>query len=845
MNRRLHPTKHPKMSHKRPSCPSLRIWLKNYGGKKKPFVLVVRMFFLVIFLLIALVVYLHVVGFPGFAREALIRKMDEAGCAIRLQRIRLDFVEGLVAEHVRIFTDRSRSDPLIEAEQVVLKFEWAAWFHQPLGLRSIRILNANFHLGQIEPLANHKDVQSITLRDVQGVLKIEAGGIRIHHLEGVVGKVPVNVHGFIVWDPDPSSSTTSMRFMDVVRARVKSLSKKNVSWIYPLVEAIAFAQFDQVPHLDVEFLIHTDSPDLNEIILMTAGKGVRVRGVYFDKWEVVAHLRDRSLFLPSCTVWVGDQIVEVSGALSLDEKLIEGRVFSTLSPACWTSLIPTEWSKRVADAKMFMGESLEIELLWDPVPIEKVTEHISGWLSLRKAEIHDIWVEKAGVSFEWDKPWLRLESIDAVIGRDHQQGPLRGTFHFNPLNTMYSGSVKTGFDPNAILPVLNDNLTRFVRCNGFKESPPTLEGTFSGTLSDRESFMLSGSIAASNFVYQGIFLESLNTPIYISNRVVTLNPVEINRSEGVLAGSLRQDFADKHIDFKARSTLALKAFSKILGPVIERVFRVIRSEGATTIEGEGRIDYRDAADTDFKFFVDAENLGLKGFLANRCRFKGEAKGPHILLRNVKGLLYGGEFTGQLAFDDIRSKTNISYTLDVMWSNVNFSTVVQNIREIDGDSYRGDFDGQLVLSGRFGEGRGDTIKGRGHAQITDGLLFQIPLFGGLSKLLARLYPRLGFASQTDFKTRFHIKDRKIHVDHFVLEGAFLSVQGSGDYHFNETLDFFIEVLPLGESKLADWIRKLTFPATQLLKFRLGGTLRDPEWRPDNWPQELFDMLDDIF
>lgn len=127
-------------------------------------------------------------------------------------------------------------------------------------------------------------------------------------------------------------------------------------------------------------------------------------------------------------------------------------------------------------------------------------------------------------------------------------------------------------------------------------------------------------------------------------------------------------------------------------------------------------------------------------------------------------------------------------------------------------------------------------------IRDGYLFQIPLRWQLSQWLSKLYSGLGFATQTEFDSAFVIRDGHVHSDEARLKGTLVSLRGEGDYYFDERLDLTVQVQLLQKGLVADAVRWVTSPVTKLLEFRLGGTIREPQWRPENLPKELFFIFD---
>ena len=223
------------------------------------------------------------------------------------------------------------------------------------------------------------------------------------------------------------------------------------------------------------------------------------------------------------------------------------------------------------------------------------------------------------------------------------------------------------------------------------------------------------------------------------------------------------------------------------------------------------------------------------------RIQGRGLRNQLTLRDIQGSLYGGIVTGAIVFNGFGLGSPVDFTAKGSWSHLDFKQIMQHTSQEEQELYRGNFSGNMDVSGLWGARRYDTYQGQGSVNLQDGYLFKLPLLGGLSKWLARLYPGLGFSSQTEFNTNFTFKENKIHTEKITIEGRLLSLQGQGTYAFDETLDFLVVARPLGESALADWVRKLAFPISSLLKFRLTGTLEKPEWKPESWPQELLGIL----
>jgi hypothetical protein len=136
-------------------------------------------------------------------------------------------------------------------------------------------------------------------------------------------------------------------------------------------------------------------------------------------------------------------------------------------------------------------------------------------------------------------------------------------------------------------------------------------------------------------------------------------------------------------------------------------------------------------------------------MTDKCRFDMRALGTQLDFTNVSGSVYGGAFMGDATFTKIDTGTNVGYRIAGAVQGADLSRLALDMRNVSGDPYKGELSGEAMVSGILGAGKCDTVTGKGHISVRNGRLFQISLLGGLSQLLSRIYPGLGFAAQTDF------------------------------------------------------------------------------------------------
>ena len=121
----------------------------------------------------------------------------------------------------------------------------------------------------------------------------------------------------------------------------------------------------------------------------------------------------------------------------------------------------------------------------------------------------------------------------------------------------------------------------------------------------------------------------------------------------------------------------------------------------------------------------------------------------------------------------------------------------------------------------------ALQGRGNLEITDGILWQAPLFGIFSKIL-------GNTKATSAKADFVIADQAVTTDNLQIAAGAFTASSHGKLQFDGGLDFRVKAV-----FLRSWpgINIVSAILGQILEYKVGGTLGDPNYRPVNLPKEL--------
>ena len=803
------------------------------------FLLARRAFATLLFVLFLICVYLSTAGLPQDLVQKWVATLRARGIYVDVAGIHLDLLSGIAADGFRFFDAPEGKVPMIEANRIILSFNPLDWLDRGAGLTGLQIKGAALRINAGGRLESRKSLRNMTLDRVNARVRIEQGGVRISRASASILGIDVKSQGFIVnQKAKPGKKMTLEEFSRTLTEVLDNLP----SWLPSLFEQLNAIRFGKPPRADLNLTLYPTNPTLTEANLHARGFTTQIHGVKFDSWDLEARLENGRLVIPLLNLRYGPEQCSLKASMNITNGMTELRVFSSLPLNHWLCLIPSRWSEAMKYDSMPAEGRAMFEIWGGPAPFTKIVEDLTGWLSVEDVDIHGMWVEKGFLSFKRSGQDLALKKVDAIMGRGSQRGALRGAGSYRLDTHEFAASGKTEFDPNAMLSLLTRNQARVIHSLVFNQAPPSTQIEVSGDFDNPKRFKMKGHFRGTNFSFNGASVAFFDSDVTVSNGVMTFHPLLAVREEGRAEGLVAIDFDNETVEVDAASTCDPYMVGRIIGPNIEKFLRTFRFEGPVRVTAKGRVDYNQFKNTDLVASAEVERAGILWLMTDKCRFDMRALGTQLDFTNVTGSVYGGAFMGDATFTEIDTGTNVGYRIAGAVQGADLSRLALDMRNVSGDPYKGELSGEAVVSGILGTGKCDTVTGKGKISVRNGRLFQISLLGGLSQLLSRIYPGLGFAAQTDFVSSFQIRSCKVHMDNAFLEGSVLSVSGQGDYYFNEALNVNVQVQLLRAGLVASVIRAVTFPVTKLLEFNLSGTLKDPRWRPVNLPKELFLIFD---
>ncbi|HEY8240961.1 MAG TPA: AsmA-like C-terminal region-containing protein [Kiritimatiellia bacterium] len=776
-------------------------------------------------------VYLWAIGLPEPVKQALLDRMSTGSFRLEVDRISIDPREGLVGAGVRLF-EAGSDDPLFSAGRVGLDLSWLELVQRSQPLRVVRVTGGEItwpHAPRSSP---------IKFSGMAVEILFEEGAIRFKDMAVALFGVPLEGQGVVQFKAKPGFVADPWSEL----ASVVEGARKSPDWLHDLCGELARSRHTGAPRGRVDFKLYPETPMSNEVAVLARGERTSLRGANLDGWDVEVRLKERTVAVSNLSVRVGGNTLHVGGTYDLVSRVVEGRIFSDIPAGKILGLVPAAQRKQLDRLGIEARDGMKTELWAGPVSIDELGRNFTGWMSLDNAELRGVPFVKFFASFRREGPRLSITSVKGRAGRGERSGLFEGALEIDNDTGAMSGTLDIACFPDDMIPVLNRHQAAFVRRFEFGNEPMRFTGTFADNEDTGGDLDINGRLLGTNLHYRGQFLASVDTTIAYGNGLLRLAPFELAREEGRVTGSLDLDFRKDQYDVDLRSTMDPGVVVEVVGPGLARGLSFLEFSGPARVSAIGRFDGKGDTNTDLRVDVSAERVAMEWFKADTCSVGVDAKGGRYTITNLAGTAFGGTFGGVVhVFPDTNNPV-FRHAVDLTIEDAEFARLVAAFREGTNDLQGGRFACTLQVTGLAESNVLETLEGSGAVRIREGYLFTMPMLGGLSRWLSRIYPGLGFASQTDFRSDVTIGNNKVRMDNAMLGGAVLSVSAKGTYSFDRKLDFIVEVKPLRGGPLAAVLRLVTLPVTKLLTFDLGGTIDHPKWRPSNLPKELFLIFD---
>jgi len=139
----------------------------------------------------------------------------------------------------------------------------------------------------------------------------------------------------------------------------------------------------------------------------------------------------------------------------------------------------------------------------------------------------------------------------------------------------------------------------------------------------------------------------------------------------------------------------------------------------------------------------------------------------------------------------------------------------------------------------------TWNGYGRANLHDGLIWDVPVFGILSPVLNTVTPGLGSSRATDAAARFAMTNGMAFSDDLEIRSTMMRLQYSGTVDLQSRVNAHVTAQLLRDTwVVGPLVSTALWPVSKLFEYKITGTLEKPASEPVYIPQFLLMPLHPI-
>jgi len=270
------------------------------------------------------------------------------------------------------------------------------------------------------------------------------------------------------------------------------------------------------------------------------------------------------------------------------------------------------------------------------------------------------------------------------------------------------------------------------------------------------------------------------------------------------------------------------------------------------IRVDGSVNIADISQVDLRFDIKGDQFRWAAFQLPAVAAQLHWTNDTLRITGVEGDFYSGKLVGGAWFDfsDARG-TNTAFGFDATVKDVDLNALL-----VDTMSKSNKTEG--ILSGRMVVTNATTAdlkswNGWGHSQLRDGLLWDAPIFGFLSKPLNTIVPGLGNNRANAATNTFVLTNSVFHTEDLTIFTGPARLMYRGTVDFETRVDARVEAELLKDSPvIGGVVSTVLTPLSKIFEFKVDGTLAEPNPEP-SWflpklmflPLSPFRTLEDLF
>ncbi|MEM6600451.1 MAG: AsmA-like C-terminal region-containing protein [Verrucomicrobiota bacterium] len=755
---------------------------------------------LVLALWIALMMFRYF-GLPDQIGDRLAQELNQRGISLQFERLYLDPLLRVVAVDVVVSQQGPETVNRVSFERLRFEFNWISWWRGDPFLERASLNGGSL----VFPLDQES---KISISDVRADVRIGDRQLFVEDVQGkilnlqLIAKGSIILRGYQAPEPKPPSQDQGAQ-----RAR-----------LWRQIEAIASEFTGTNPLLvDIEGSLPLSEMESSELKVSISGADQIFRGVFCDEVFIEAEYQDQRTRLDGEMKFLRGAL-EFEGRWDPAEPKAEVLFYSNVDFSLLAPAAPAPFNTFLQDVNFTKLPQNQGKVRFDWSG--KFKFHLITRSTWEDFSVQGVPFKRLYFPLSFDGERLMISQLEM----ENDSGRATLDFFFNGEDEV-KGRLASTLIPTSLQNLFGPGLQPFFNSLRFDAAGPVIDCKIEGTALDIEKIKLSGQLDAGDFGYKGVDLKHVKTSFTFSEYALHLPDLVVTREEGQGSGNVWHNVKTREVVLKdIQSQLDLRKTARIIGNKMEEYAAPYMFFDAPVATAEGNIFLEEPQKNDLKVTIQSEKGMQYEFLGKLITlsrldadliFKGETLQitPHQPIG-----LFDGTLTGKLNLELVHKTP---YRAELTMVQCDFGKLMKTF--FGNKEVSGTLDVQTTLSGELADL--SSMNGKGELVITDGVLYEIPVFGTFSDVLNNLSDGLGYSKADKAKSDFQIKQGVLDMTKIDVYSTAFALIGNGTYDMVEDdVSMNMRVNMRGVLGLP------LFLISKLFEYRGTGSLNDTKWEP---------------
>ena len=769
-------------------------------------------FLLALLLVVAAVVYFEEHDFPPYLTRAVERQLLQRGIAAQFKSIRLDILRGVIATDAALADAREPGHVLARIDRLQIRWDWPRLLRGENAISDLRIANANI---VVPTPADEIGPEVFTASEASATLRLaEDGVVEVDQLTGIYCGIRMLMSGQI-------------KLRSGALAAKKNLNGQNqFVFVTKALRELNNLRGAHLPHLDVSFDLDLADPVGSHVTAKLGAMDVTYRKIHVEALTTDVEMRDGALDIREARLRVGRGELLITGRYDIAGGGFDLRLTSSLDPNLFFPSLPPEVNTALRDFRVLAPPKISARYVLSAetgiVPI------LNGRMEFGALEFRTVPFRSIIFNFENQGPVLKVTDATIVM----KDGQLTGHGQYHIETSDFSYEFESTLNPPKLLPIMFPGPRQVVEPSWFERSPHIVAAV-RGDFVDPAAFAYDATLTSDRCSYRGVTLNAVSAHLKLRHNRLDVRDLVLQRNEGDVRGQLLADFNTHRVTFALAITASPLELAPLLGPKAGVAMQTYRFGPRTAATTAGMVDLDVPSNSCWQAHVANDGFSYWKLAAGPATADLSLTNNTLTVANFDADFYGGKLYGKAAFS---LASDAAYQFNFVTERV---AVQKMFAAIHGKPVKttGFLTGQAALSGT-GTNLAN-IKGDGKLLVEDGVLWEIPAFGIVSRILDEIAPGSGSAEATKATATFTLAEEAAKTDDLKVDAGAFIFTSRGKIGFDGRLDFLVQGQFL---RSLPGINIVTWFLSHAFEYKIGGTVGHYSYRPVNLPKEIMPHSD---